>query len=332
MSAPNSSALSVRRACARRRGSAGADCRRRHGRRWRRRAVFRTVRASGAARRAGGARDGAVHAVIVGRDAPTAGKAALRPAQKASRSASSFEIRQVVDRAIGDRDRAVIRWSHSAGAIELDDQQRLDIERIADLDEGLGGVDRGTVHHLHAAGMMPAAMTSATHWPALSTSGSRSAARGRSRASRQDAHGHFGDDAEQPFRADDDAQQIVARRIERPAADAHHLARSSAQSRRRARCWWSARISGSARRRNSRRHCRRSCRRSGWTDRGRNRSPHPRPPGDGEVGDAGLHHGDAVVIVDIEDAVEPRHAEQHRIGERQRTARQRCARNRAAPP
>ena len=38
-----------------------------------------------------------------------------------------------------------------AGAIEFDDQQRLDVERIAGMDKGLGGVDRRLVHHLHAA-------------------------------------------------------------------------------------------------------------------------------------------------------------------------------------
>ena len=37
-------------------------------------------------------------------------------------------------------------------AVELDDQQRLDVERIAGMDEGLGGCDGGPVHHLHAAG------------------------------------------------------------------------------------------------------------------------------------------------------------------------------------
>ena len=38
-----------------------------------------------------------------------------------------------------------------AGTIEFDDQKRLDVERIAGMDEGFGGVDRGLVHHLHAA-------------------------------------------------------------------------------------------------------------------------------------------------------------------------------------
>ena len=37
-------------------------------------------------------------------------------------------------------------------AVEFDDQQRLDVERIAGMDELLDRVDRRPVHHLHAAG------------------------------------------------------------------------------------------------------------------------------------------------------------------------------------
>ncbi len=39
----------------------------------------------------------------------------------------------------------------SLRTVELDDQQRLDIERIAGVDEILGGLDGVAVHHLHAA-------------------------------------------------------------------------------------------------------------------------------------------------------------------------------------
>jgi len=34
--------------------------------------------------------------------------------------------------------------------IEFDDQKRLDIQRIAGMDELLGGLHRQPVHHLHA--------------------------------------------------------------------------------------------------------------------------------------------------------------------------------------
>jgi hypothetical protein len=84
---------------------------------------------------------------------PTAGNAALRPAQKLSRSCSDCEMRQVVEplprRSPRRPDQMV---DLDAGTIELDDQQRLDIERIAGMDEIFGRVDRRAVHHLHAAG------------------------------------------------------------------------------------------------------------------------------------------------------------------------------------
>jgi hypothetical protein len=38
-----------------------------------------------------------------------------------------------------------------ARAIELDDQQRLDVERVARVHELLRRMDRGLVHHFHAA-------------------------------------------------------------------------------------------------------------------------------------------------------------------------------------
>ena len=47
---------------------------------------------------------------------------------------------------------------------------------------------------------------------------------------------------------------------------------------------------------------------------------------DRQIGDARLDHGDAVVEVDLADAVELGHAEQHAVGERQRAARQRGSR------
>jgi hypothetical protein len=40
-------------------------------------------------------------------------------------------------------------------AVELDDQQRLGVERIAGMDEFFGRMDRGPIHHLHAAGNDP---------------------------------------------------------------------------------------------------------------------------------------------------------------------------------
>ncbi len=85
---------------------------------------------------------------------PTAGNAALRPDQKASRSASFWLIRierARLARAIASTfvDQVV---DLDLRPVQFDDQQGLDIERIADVDESLGGMDRRAVHHLHAAG------------------------------------------------------------------------------------------------------------------------------------------------------------------------------------
>src|SRR3546814_3229895 len=35
-------------------------------------------------------------------------------------------------------------------AVQFDDEQRLEVERIADVDERFGGMDRGSIHHLRS--------------------------------------------------------------------------------------------------------------------------------------------------------------------------------------
>ena len=158
---------------------------------------------------------------------PTAGNAALRPAQKRSRSSSLALTRQATapqPRAIAStrRDEVI---DLGRRPVELDDQQRLDIERIAGMDEILGGVDRGLVHHLHAAGNDAGADDRARrNAPALSFDGKADQHRARRRRLLQDAHRHLGDDAQQPFGADGDAQEIVALGVEMLAAEPHHLA------------------------------------------------------------------------------------------------------------
>ena len=110
------------------------------------------------------------------------------------------------------------------GPVELDDQQRLDVERIAGVDELLGGVDRGLVHHLHAAGDDARADDARDAFAGIL--GARKADQHRARGLRllQDAHRDLGDDAEQALRAGDDADQVVAAGVEMLAAEAQHLA------------------------------------------------------------------------------------------------------------
>ncbi len=120
-----------------------------------------------------GARDGAVHAVIVGRDAadrrerrlaagPEQQPLLLRGGDPAGDGAARLgdgldALDQMID--LGLR------------AVELDDQQRLDIERIAGMDEFLDRVDRRPVHHLHAAGNDAGADDRRTQSPASSDDG-----------------------------------------------------------------------------------------------------------------------------------------------------------------
>ena len=84
---------------------------------------------------------------------PTAGNAAFRPAQNSSRSSSEFGDaaghRAAFARDLLDALEQMIDFG--ARAVEFDDQQRLDVERITGMDEVLGGADRRPVHHLHAA-------------------------------------------------------------------------------------------------------------------------------------------------------------------------------------
>ena len=143
---------------------------------------------------------------------PTAGNAALRPAQNKLRSASELEI-WTGGRATAERDRfdALDQFVDlDAGTVEFDDQQRLDVERIAGMDKGLRGVDRRLVHHLHAAGNDAGADDIGHAFAGRFHLRKSDHQRPRGLRLLQDAHGDFGDDAEQTFGAGDDAHQVVA--------------------------------------------------------------------------------------------------------------------------
>jgi hypothetical protein len=88
-----------------------------------------------------------------------------------------------------------------ARTIEFDDQERLDIERIAGVNKSFGGVDRRLVHHLHAARNDAGADDRATHSPAASTSAKPTIRRAGGLRLLQDPHRDFGDDAEQALRS-----------------------------------------------------------------------------------------------------------------------------------
>ena len=100
-----------------------------------------------------GARDGAVHAVVVRRDAADRRERRLAPGPE--QQPLLFRGRDLArHRAAVARDRLdALDQMIDLGRrpVELDDQQRLDVERIAGMDEFLDRVDRRPVHHLHAA-------------------------------------------------------------------------------------------------------------------------------------------------------------------------------------
>ena len=97
-----------------------------------------------------------------------------------------------------------------ARAVQFDDQKRLDIERIAGVNEGFGGVDRRLVHHLHAARDDAGADDISDACAGSLDLGETDHQRARRLRLLQDPHRDFGDDAEQPFRTGDDAHQVVA--------------------------------------------------------------------------------------------------------------------------
>ena len=175
------------------------------------------------------------------------------------------------------------------------------------------------------AGMMPAAMTAATQLPALSTVREADQAARASLGLGQDADGHFGDDAEQAFRADDHAEQVEPAPFEWLAAQPDDLAvhqhQFDAQDIVGGQAVFQAVHPAGVLRHIAADGAGDLAGRIGRVVE----AVAFHRLGDREVGDARLHHGDAVVVVDLEDAVELRHAEQDAVGQRQRAARQRGA-------
>ena len=111
-----------------------------------------------------------------------------------------------------------------AAAVELDDQQRLDVQRIAGLHEGLGGPDGRPVHHLHAAGNDAGGDDVGDALPGLLARRKADQQSPGGLGLLQDAHRHLGDDTEQALRARHQAEEVIALAVEMPAADADHVA------------------------------------------------------------------------------------------------------------
>ncbi len=193
------------------------------------------------------------------------------------------------------------------------------------MDEFFRGGDGGTVHHFHAAGNDARADDLGDAFAAVFGGGKADQRRARGLRFLQDTHRHFGDDAKEPLRAGDDAEEIVAAGIEMLAAEAddfaghqdefaaEHVVGGHAvfEAMHAAGIFRDIAADGAG---DLRRRIRRVIE-AGVGDRLRHR----------EIGDAGLDHGDAVVIIDLADAVELGKPEQHAVAERQRAAGQRGA-------
>jgi len=173
------------------------------------------------------ARYRAIDAVIVRRDAPDRRKRRLAagPEQKPL----LFRARDPAgQRAAFQGDRLDARQQMidlGLRAVELDDQQRLDVERIAGMDESFGGVDRRLVHHFHAAGNDPGADDPRHAFAGRLDLAETDHQRARGLGLLQDPHGDLGNDAEQAFGACDDAHQVVAAALGGLAADLDDFAR-----------------------------------------------------------------------------------------------------------
>src|SRR5262249_39687118 len=94
--------------------------------------------------------------------------------------------------------------------IEFDNQQRLDIERVTDLEEGLRGMDRGPIHHFHPARNYP--RCDYRRHTVAGIFGCRKAYEQRARCCWlwQDADGHFGDNPQEPFGPGHHAEKVIA--------------------------------------------------------------------------------------------------------------------------
>ena len=109
-------------------------------------------------------------------------------------------------------------------AVGFDEQHRRGVERIVRVHELLDGARRLLVHHFEAAGMMPAPMIAADRGAGLFDVVERRERHLRELRLRQQLDGDLRDDGEQAFAAGDQRQQVVARRIERIAAELDDVA------------------------------------------------------------------------------------------------------------
>ncbi len=149
------------------------------------------------------ARNRAVHAVVVRAQAADGRKRGLAPGPEREPLALARRDANAA-RGVARRDRAhaldeIVDFD--GGPVELDDQQRFDVERIADADERLGGVNRRLVHHLHARRNDAVGDDRSDAGAGRLDGVEADQERARRLRAPQDSHRDLGDDADQAFRA-----------------------------------------------------------------------------------------------------------------------------------
>ena len=211
-------------------------------------------------------------------------------------------------------------------AFDLDDQHRLGVERIAGMGERLAGMDRGPVHefqrHGDDAGGDDRIDTGAGD---LVRAEAQRAWRGRLPGERRMRTVTSVTTRELPLAAGQQPEPVVAGGVEMRAADVEDLAVDGddlqAEQIVGGDAVFQAMRAAGVHVDVAADHAGELAGRVGRVEE----AAGPDRVGDADIGDAGLHHGAAIGVVDVEDAVHPHHADDHGILHRQRAAGQRRA-------
>ena len=170
--------------------------------------------------------DGAVDAVVVGRDAADGGKRGLAAEpEPGPRGLVVGDPELARPRAFEDRaDLLDLGRGLGFRAVHLAQQDGRRIGRVAAVGEVLRGPDRGIVHHLEASRDDPARHDVRHRVPGASkvVEGGEEDPGGLGLG--QEPHGHLDDDPEHPFRTGDEGEEVVAGGVERLATQGEKLA------------------------------------------------------------------------------------------------------------
>ena len=274
------------------------------------------------------ARDGAINAIIIRRDAAYGWKRRLAPGpeQQALRLVGGgAQVGTVVGVGDGgDAGKLIVHLRRAA--IGLGNHQRFDISGIAGLHKIFGGAEGRRVHHLQPRRDDASGDDGRHAITGIGDGGKTQQQRALGGGFGQDAHRGFGDDAQKPFRTADQPEQIITGLLlPRPAQAQHgavHQHQLNAQQIGAGGAIFQAMHPA-------------GIFRDIAADRAGNLAGRigrvvkalvGNGLGDGEIGDTRLHHGAAIVVIHAQDAVEARHAQHDAIGQRQRPARKRRAR------